>query len=142
MNQSDDPRVLVDLDVLIAALDEDRVAEAVRSSVSSAAPEPTYTLGAPTWADAQGGEDLSHQWEVEHAGTPLGGRRVRRFTMDVEGDGVSDLLDEVSWASVEAVCPGARDQDRRIESGETAQVVADEFPWSSATRVVSGPEGS
>ena len=57
--------------------------------------------------------------------------------MSVEGDGVADLLDEVAWAAVGAVCAGARDEDRRIGQGDTVPVVADEFPWSSATRVVS-----
>lgn len=140
VKQSGYPRVLVDLDVLIAPADEDRVAEAIRSSVSAAAREPTYRLGESTWGEALDGDDLVRQWRVEHAGKPLGDRRVRRFTLGVEGDGVADLLDDLSWAAIEAVCPNAREDERRIALGETVSVTADEFPWSSATRVVTGPE--
>ena len=134
------PHVLVDLDVLIGPADEDHVAEVVRSSVSRVAPGPTYALGEPTWADAMGSEDLIRQWGIEHASVPLGERRVRRLTMGVEGDGVADLVDEVAWASVEAIGRGARAEDRRVAAGEPVEVVADEFPWSSATRVVDASE--
>lgn len=140
MTQPGYPRVRVDLDVLIAPADEVRVAEAIRSSVSRAAPEPAYALGEPTWGPGTGRRGPGAAMGIEHAGTPLDDRRVRRFTMGVEGDGAADLLNEVSRAAVEAVCPNAHDDDRRIETDEPVLVVADEFPWSSATRVVTGPD--
>ncbi len=80
------------------------------------------------------------QWGIEHPDVPLGQRRARRLTMGVAGDGAADLVDEVSWAAVEAVCPCAREEDRRIGAGETVPLVPAEFPWSSATRVVTVSE--
>ena len=134
--------MLVDLDVLVAPGDETRLAERIHSSVSRIAPGPTYALGEPAWQDRDDAEDLDEadlgrQWAVEHPLAAAADRRVRRFSMSVVGDGVADLLKEIAWAAIGAVCPGARDEDRRTGQGETVPVVADEFPWSSATRVVS-----
>ncbi|MDN5769289.1 MAG: hypothetical protein L0H24_00140 [Microlunatus sp.] len=140
MTESTCPTVLVDLDVLIAPSEEDHVAEAIRSSVSHAVPEPTYSLGPPTWGDPLADDDLVRQWRIEQEDRPLADRRVRRITMYVEGADVADRLDEISRAAVEAVCPNARKDDALIGSGESVPVVADEFPWSSATRIVTGPD--
>lgn len=129
------PRVRVDLDVLIAPANESRLAQEIRSSVESCAPEPSFTHSESTWQTTTD-EDLARQWEIEQD-APLGDRRVRQFSMDVCGAGVDDLVDEIGWAAIDAVCPTARDEDRRLDAGEKFVGSADEFPWSSATRVIS-----
>lgn len=75
--------------------------------------------GEPRWCDARD-HGLVRQWEVEQR-APVGERRVRRITADVEVMGAVD----------------ARQEGRRLDAGEPVAFVADEFPWSSATRVVA-----
>lgn len=125
--------MLVDLDVLVAARDEDALARAVRASVASVAG--TAVLGPARWGEATGGEDLVRQWNIEQAGAPLAGRRVRRLTMSVRAQGVTDLLEEIVRAAIDAICPTARQENRRLDAGETfVPAIPDHYPWSSATR--------
>ena len=131
-------RVVVALDVLIVAGEEDVLAEAVRASV--AAVVGAAVLGAARWSQAVGGEDLARQWAIERDGAPLAGRRVRHLTMSVDGDGVTEHVDAIAWAAIDAVCPTAREEDRLLEAGQTsaapAPSVPDRYPWSSATHAV------
>ena len=138
MNRPAYPMVRVDLELLIAPTDEGRVAEKIRSSVSQSAAESAYRLGEPVWEDNVAAQDLLQQWRIEHPGAAMEDRRIRRFTMDVGGDGVADLVDDIGWAAIDAICPNAREDDRRLEAGETVPAVADEYPWSSATRLITG----
>lgn len=126
-------QVLVDLDVLITPADEDGLARAVHAAVARATG--TAVLGPARWGGAVGGEDLVRQWDVEQGGAPLDGRRVRRLTMSVHPEAATDLLEEIAWAAIEAICPTARDEQHRLDAGE-APVPArpDRYPWSSATR--------
>ena len=135
MTQHDAPWVRVTLDVLIEPADEHRLAQAIRSSVLSCAPGPGFTHSQPVWTDATAGADLVRQWEIEQR-VPSGARRVREFTMDVHGAGVAALVEQLNWAAIDTVCPTAREEHRRLDSGEEITFVADEFPWSSATRVI------
>lgn len=106
---------------------------AIRAAVSSAVA--SAVLGPARWEEAAGGEDLVGQWRIEQRGAPLDGRRARRFTMSVLADDGGDVLDEVRWAAIGAVCPTARDEDRRIEAGESVPFVADAFPWSGGAHI-------
>lgn len=137
MTKHDQPRVCVDLDVLVAPDQEERLSEAIRSAVDACVPEPGFTLSVATWDATSADDDLVRQWQIEQD-TPLDGRRARQFTMDVQGEGVENRVDEISWAAIEAICPGAREEDRRISADERIPGVPDEFPWSSATRVIEG----
>ena len=134
MDRPGAPYVLVDLHVLIAPADERSVAEAVRSSVSSV--PGVRAAGEPRWRDARD-HGLVRQWAVEQR-APVGERRVRRITADVEvvGAAPGDLVGEVAWAAIDAVCPTAREERRRLDAGVPVEPAADEVPWSSATRVV------
>lgn len=125
--------MLVDLDVLITARDEDALARAVRASVACVAG--TAALGPARWGEATGGEDLVHQWNIEQGGATLAGRRVRRLTMSVDAQGITDLLEEIARAAIDAICPTAREENRRSDAGKTPMSASpDEYPWSSATR--------
>ncbi len=129
------PRVLVGLDVLVRPREEDRVARAVRAAVASAAP--VATLGPVAWSDAVDGADLVDQWGTEQRGAPLDGRRVRSLTMTVDGDRVSDRLDDIAGAAIDAISPTAREEERRLDAGETpVPATPDRYPWSSWTHVV------
>lgn len=130
------PYVLVDLYILIAARDQDALAQAVRASVATVAG--TAELGPARWRKTIGGEDLVHQWHIEQAGAPLAGRRVRRLTMSVQAEGITDLLEEIVWAAIDAICPTAREENQRLDAGETAvPTTPDQYPWSSGTRAVN-----
>lgn len=125
--------VLVDLDVLIAERDESAVAEAVRVSVASAAG--TAVLGSARWGETAGGEDLVRQWSIEQRGAPLEGRRLRRLSMSVHAEGITDLLDEIVWAAIDAICPAAREENRRLDAGESPVPASPaQYPWASRTR--------
>ena len=70
---------------------------------------------------------------------------MRRITVEVRTEGAVDpraVVGEVAWAAIGAVCPTAREEDRRLGAGEHVAFVADEVPWSSATRVVDGQDGA
>lgn len=125
--------VLVDLEVLIAPEQEAPTTRAIRASVSSAVG--SAVLGPAGWAETAGGEELVERWRLDQRGAPLAGRRVRLSTMSVRADDGDDVFEEVRWAAIGAVCPTARDEDRRTDAGESVTPNADELPWSSRTHV-------
>lgn len=128
--------MLVDLDVLVAPGDEERVDEMIRSSVARAVA--TGALQESGWHEASvDDDDLVRQWEIEHHGPPPGERRVRRFTMGVEAEGVAGLVEEIAWAAIDAIYPDAREEERRVDAGERVVPTPDELPWCNATRVTS-----
>ena len=128
-------RVLVALDVLIAAEEEDALAAAVHASVAAAAG--AAVLGAARWDDAIDAADLVGQWDIERHGAPLAGRQVRHLTMSVDADGIAQRVDAIAWAAIDAVCPTAREEHRLIDAGHArASFAPDRYPWSSMTRAV------
>ncbi len=127
--------VLVHLELLVRPGEEDEAARAVRDRVGSVAG--SAMLGPVAWSDVRDGEDLVRQWDVEQHGAPLDGRRVRSLTMPVHGDHITDRVDEVAWAAIDAICPTAREEERRLDAGETpVPATPDRYPWSSGTHVV------
>ena len=128
-------RVLVALNVLIAAEEEDALAAAVRASVAAAAG--AAVLAAARWDDAIDAADLVRQWDIERHGAPLAGRRVRHLTMSVDADGIARRVEAIAWAAIDAVCPTARQEDGLINAGHApGPFVPDRYPWSSMTRAV------